>query len=615
MNTPRLSTRNTLLTPQQLRSIAAGLSAAGVLALAGCGGVMSGNGSSAVSPVALRIRGSVHGGQQPVTGATIQLYTVGTSGLRSASTPMLTASAQSDAQGNFDVTNLYSCATVPATQVYLTATGGNPGAGTNTALAMVAALGSCSAITAATFVQINEISTIGAAYALAPFASDLSHIGATGSNPTGLVNAFANAALISNVSSGTAGAGSVANGVTVPISEMNTLGDIIAACINTTGIASAGCTSLFSATGASDTFGAALGIAKNPGTTAVRNLFSLVNAAAPFQPTLSSTPNDFTVGVTMSAASGLATPYSVAIDAAGNAWIANEGGTKVTELSVTGTPLATPTAPNLFGAQGIAVDRTGNVWVANTAGNSVVKFTVSGGAVTATNSFTVGGILAPSAIALDSAGNAFVANFNGNSVTGLNSAGAALTGSPFTGSGGNITVPTAIAVGPSGSVYVTSGGGSVVNLTNAGAFSAVLTDGTLQAPGAISIDATGRISATGFTTGAVVGGALSQFTAAGAAVASSPATSGLVTPAGVATDGISVFVANGVAGGSLAQFVAGSSTVVSPASGYGALNNPVGVAIDASGSVWTANSGSNTMTKFIGLAAPVSTPIATTVGP
>jgi hypothetical protein len=31
--------------------------------------------------------------------------------------------------------------------------------------------------------------------------------------------------------------------------------------------------------------------------------------------------------------------------------------------------------------------------------------------------------------------------------------------------------------------------------------------------------------------------------------------------------------------------------------------------------VWTANSGSNTVSKFIGLAAPVTTPLAAIVGP
>jgi hypothetical protein len=46
--------------------------------------------------------------------------------------------------------------------------------------------------------------------------------------------------------------------------------------------------------------------------------------------------------------------------------------------------------------------------------------------------------------------------------------------------------------------------------------------------------------------------------------------------------------------------------------GYGSLGTPVGVATDASGSVWTTNSGTNTVTKFIGLGAPTVTPLVAT---
>jgi sugar lactone lactonase YvrE len=472
-------------------------------------------------------------------------------------------------------------------------------------------------LTSSTFIVINEVTTIAAAYALAPFATDFTHVGASNSNPTGMVNAFANAALLANTSVGSAGGASLPVGVTVPLSEINTLANIVASCINTTGAASAPCTTLFTATGASETFGASLAIAKNPGASAVTGLYTLSVPTAPFQPTLSggSAPNDFTIAISATGGGSLATPYGIALDAAGNAWVTNETGTTVTELSATGNSIATPTATGLAGAQGIAVDRNGNVWVANTAGNSVVKFTLTSGSVTGTNSYTAGGITAPSAIALDSGGNAFVANFNGNSVTGLSSAGVALGGSPFTGNNNNITVPSGIAVSPTGTVYVTSGNGSIVNLSNAGAFVATLNDGTLQGQVGVAVDGSGRILATGFTTGTSIGGALSQFTVGGAAVAGSPVTSGISSPSGVATDGTSIWVANNAVSGALAQFSYASASPVSPVSGFGSLSSPTGVAVDASGSVWTANSGSNTVSKFIGLAVPVATPLAATVGP
>ena len=564
----------------------------------------------------IKVSGIVHGGQQPVSQATIQLYSVGTGGLKSASNPLIGSTIQTGSDGSFNITGAYNNCT-GATQVYIVATGGNAGSGTNSSIALAAALGPCSSLTSTTFIFMNEVTTIAAAYALAPFASDFAHIGATGSNPTGLVNAFASAALLANTAVGSAGGASVPAGVTVPLAEINTLADVVSACINTAGSSSNPCIALFSATGATETFGASLAIAKNPGASAVTALYSLSVPTAPFQPTLtgSSAPNDFTIAINATAGGTLATPYGIAIDASGNAWVTNETGSAVSELSASGGLLASPTATGLAGAQGVAVDRSGNVWVANTAGNSVVKFTLTSGSVTATNSYTAGGVTAPAAIALDSGGNAFIANFNGNSVTGLNSAGSPLNGSPFTGSSNNIIVPNAIAVGPTGTIYVTSGNGSIVNLSNTGGFLATLNDGTLQGPAGVAVDGSGRTLATGFTTGASVGGALSQFASGGAAVAGSPATSGISSPSGVATDGASIWVANNTTSGSVAQFSYSSDTPLSPLTGFGSLSSPTGVAVDASGCVWTANSGSNTVSKFIGLAVPIATPLAVSVGP
>lgn len=596
------------------RALAFTLGLAGLALLAGCGTGLSGT-ENAATPKSVKISGIVHGGQQPISGATIQLYTVGTAGLKSASQPLIASTVLTDGNGNFDITGAYSCST--ATQVYIVSTGGDAGGGTNNAINLAAALGPCTSLNSGTFIVIDEVTTIAAAYALAPFASDFTHIGAAGSNPAGLTNAFTNASLLANTTAGSAGGASLPAGVSVPLAEINTLADIVAACVNSAGASSSACTSLLSATGATDTFGASLGIAKNPGASAVTALYSLSAPTAPFQPTQTnaSAPNDYTISVTSTGNSTLATPYGIAIDAAGDAWVTNETGTAVSELSASGSLLASPTATGLAGAQGIAVDRSGNVWVANTAGNSVIKFAVSSGNVTGSSAFTAGGIAAPAAIALDSASNAFVANFNGNSVTGLNSSGTALNNSPFTGSSGNITVPGAIAVGPNGTVYVTSGIGSVINLSNAGVYLSTLNDGTLQGPAGVAVDTSGNILATGFTTGASVGGGLSQFNSAGAAATGSPITSGISSPAGVASDGTSIWVANNSVSGGLAQFSYTSSSPVSPAAGYGSLSSPVGVAVDSSGSVWTTNSGSNTVSKFIGIAAPATTPLAAIAGP
>jgi hypothetical protein len=609
--------------------------------LTGCAGTAPGNfgiGTTPANGSAIHVDGLVRGGQNPVSGATIQLYTVGTTGIGTASTGLISATVttsdgtgivDSNANagnanntpplGSFTITGDYSCTgATPGTQVYLVASGGNPGSGTNSNLSLVAALGSCSTLlanAATTFIQMDEITTVAAAYALAPFTTNLTHIGATGSNPTGLVNAFANAQSLANYSTGTAGGASLPSGTVAPVTEINTLADIIAACVNTTGSASPNCTTLFGATSASDTFGAALAIAKSPGASAVTSLYTLANPSAPFQPTMSTQPNDFTLALNYTAGGTMSTPWAIAIDASGNAWVTNEAGSTVTELSPTGNLLASPTASGLFGAQGIAIDRSGNVWVANTAGNSVIEFTLTAGSVTGTNSYTTGGINAPSAIAINSAGYAFIANFNGNSVTGLNTSGNALSGSPFTGNSNDITVPSAIAIDTAGNVYVTSGQGSAIKLTSTGAYSATLTDNALQSPAAIALNASNDVEMPGFLTGSSVTSGDSEFSPTGVATSRSPINAGIYIPGtSITSDGTNFWLTNANTSGSLLEINYQSSNSV-PAAGYGALNAPIGVAVDPSGCIWTANSGNNTVTQFFGLTIPATTPIAANVGP
>jgi hypothetical protein len=96
------------------------LTAASLL-LSGC--AFSGHstgGSGGGTTTQVHLSGSVFGGQQPVVGSTIQLYTVGTTGVASSSTPLLTTPVTSVAGGAFNITGDYTCTS--ATQVYITAT-------------------------------------------------------------------------------------------------------------------------------------------------------------------------------------------------------------------------------------------------------------------------------------------------------------------------------------------------------------------------------------------------------------------------------------------------------------------------------------------------------------
>lgn len=623
-----MQTSNTKSNQRPTRTLMTGnrIAAASVLGMAfatmgigltGCGNGIADPASSTslLGGASTGIHGVMHGGQQPISGATVTLYAVGTTGLKSASTAVPGATTTTASNGEFTLPS-YTCGS--ATMVYLVARGGssNGGANTNSAIGLIAPLGQCSYVLANAaniYVQMNELTTVAAVYTLAPFMSDYLHIGtaSSGSTVTGLTNAVANFNNLVNITTGTVGGASLPAGATVPTAELNTLADILAACINSATSTSGQCPTLLNATSASNTVGAALAIATNPSSstyTAFATSNSLVSAQSPFQPTLGSTPSDFSIAIKYTAGGALSGPSAIAIDASGNAWVTNGGGTGLVELTSVGTPT---TYAGPVGAQGVAIDKSGNVWVANTTQNTVIEY-VAG----SPTSYSVGGLNGPVAIAFDSLNNAWIANFVGNSVTVLSSSGNAVLTS--VNPSGAISQPTGIALDTTGNVYVANnGGGNVVKLTHSGALAtgSPLTDYTLQGTQSVALDSSNNVYALGSTTGAYAAGALSQFASTGAAASYSPfsAPSGTGNVGAVAVAGVNqVIVTNSVTQGGISSLTLGTnSTSVT----LGSLNTPIGVAIDPSGNVWTANSGDNTVSQFIGLTTPVTTPIAANVGP
>jgi len=576
--------------------------------LSGCAfnGNSGSQGSGSTPTGVVHLNGKVFGGQQPVSGSTIQLYTVGTLGPGSTATPLISASVTTNSSGQFSITGDYSCSS--ATEVYMVAAGGNAGSGNNSALSMMAALGPCSSLNSSTYIVVNELTTVAAAFALAPFMSGYSAVGGTGTNPIGLVNAFNEIQLL--VSTSTGAIATAPTGITLPVAKLNTLANTLAACVNTSGSSSTACTTLFNATGASDTVGAALAMAQSPGSSSTTALWSLGTTTPPFVPALSALPNDFTLAVNYTGAE-LAGPYGIAIDANGNAWVTNEAGTSVVKLPSLSTGFSTTTfgSAGLLAPRGISIDSTGNVWIANTGANNVVKLS-SAGALLSGSGYTGGNISGPVAIANDSGGNAWVANFFGGSVTELNPTGTASGVSPISTS---LSAPSSIAIDNTGRVAVANqGSGALCLLSNAGVLQECANDGSLFGATAVAVSAGGSVILAGSTTGATVGGAFTLATNTGTVNGSSPVSGGgLTLPTAVAFDG------NGVAWfantASISAF--SGSSAITGTTGFGSLNSPSGIAMDASGNVWTANLGDNSVSVFVGLATPVITPIAANVGP
>jgi streptogramin lyase len=586
--------------------------------LSGCGI------STAVLPASQRggaIHGSVRGGQQPVSGAAIQLYAADSSGTGAGAQSLLTPNViTTDASGDFNITGDYTCPTA-TTQVYLLAQSGNPGlaSGTNNpALLLMAALGNCGDLTSSTNVVINEVTTAASAWALAEFMGAGGVVGSTPANTAGLSNAFAVINNLVDISSGLAPGSVLPAGAVTEPEKLYALADILAACVNSDGTTA--CAPLFAATttaqGApSNTLDAARNVVQNPGTN-VGGVFNAGGTDGPFQPALSAPPNDWSMSITYGGCApecgGLNVPGSVAIDSAGNVLVANYFGGVISKFSGTGVPAAAAGIPGngLNESYGISVDGYDNVWVTNEqsvsqTGNyqqgSVSKFSFAGVELSGFG-YIGGGVYYPLAIAADSAGAIWVADYGDSAATLLANNGSAISGGNGFGAS-MLPFTSAVAIDANHNAWFAVEKG-VVEVTPMGAVSSFA---CCRDPAGIAIDTSGNVWVADYSASAVV-----ELTSAGAVANRTTLLGGNVGPQGIAIDGAgNVWEAN-YYGNSLVELSGTSATAVSPTKGFGLdapLNEPYGLAIDASGDLWIANSGGNTLTQFVGLAGPIKTPL------
>lgn len=261
------------------------------------------------------LSGRVVGGQQPVSGAGVQLYAVSLLADGANSTPLLTTTVSTDSLGRFTITGSYTCPT-PSTLVYIAATGGNPGLapGTNnSALSLITALGPCGSLSSSTMIMIDERTTVAAISALAPFMTSSTACGSSSLDAAGLSAAFTLANSFVDPSTGAIPGPSLASGANAPVLQINTLANILSSCINSTGGVAgdaSSCGNLLSAAtplsapSPANTVAAMLNIGRDP----LRNLpalYALSTATAPFQPQLSTEPPDWTVALSGNASAAI----------------------------------------------------------------------------------------------------------------------------------------------------------------------------------------------------------------------------------------------------------------------------------------------------------------------
>lgn len=387
-----------------LRVLAAvAVSAVGMMMLDGCAAT-----GASLSPNALAVNaveGKVMGGETPISGATVILWQ--TDPATTSYTPtnaIKLATTTTGPGGGFSFPQNYTCTSGQFS--YITATGGdvsNGGKIINNQQVQIAAIGSCSYFSSAAAeakinINVNEVSTVAAAYALGNFMNvipsasggQLVYIGAPSTNnaatgactglgsamtctAAGLAHAFANAYNLSDSVryDGTSPTGAARvtipgnAGGSVPQAQIHTLANILQTCTNTTGGASGDatpCGTLFavatppSGTAPTDELQAMLNIVRNPKrnvssttcATPATSIYCLApGAGAAFQPQLAAAPSDWSLAVTYSGVTvggtttNITFPQALALDANDNVYFAAANFSAGASSSTLGSPATT----------------------------------------------------------------------------------------------------------------------------------------------------------------------------------------------------------------------------------------------------------------------------------
>jgi len=595
------------------------LAMAPMLLLIACGSGASGPAGVVGSPQAatppptldtqVKLQGVVRVGTTTLAGASVILYAAAPAG----QTPQSIAQTSSDSSGGFVLSASCPSSNASAQPLYLMASGGQ----------------------------------VSAAYALNAFISGNE---IAGSAP-GLQNAAAavaslvdssTGALASSLPSAAACSGAAPAGNCETVVKLDALANALAACLVSGNASSQACATLFScatpgatadgsapctppsgATPPTDTWQAITSIAKYSGSIFASGLYTVASSSSGYAPVPASAPGDWTLSLTYTGG-GLSEPTALAVDAAGNVWIANYNNA-VSEFSPTGAALS-PAGGYIGGGLeesfGIAIDATGHVWVCNEQSTgtfnqglgSVTELAADGTILSGANGFDGGGLDFPEVLMIDAIGQIWVANYGNSTLTALTDNGTSI--SPATGfTGGGMSFPVGLAIDATGNIWVANQGANEISaFSEAGAAlspATGYTGGGITVPQGIAADQHGNVWVSNY-----YGDSVSEFSNQG--VALSPSTGygggGLAAPGGIAIDGAGqVWVAN-FQGGSVSELAsagASAGTVLSLANGFtaSALVQPFAVAIDPSGNLWVTDLGSDSVTEFIGVAVPVKTPL------
>ena len=235
-------------------------------------------------------------------------------------------------------------------------------------------------------------------------------------------------------------------------------------------------------------------------------------------------------------------PQGVAADAAGNIYISDTNNNEVRRLGKDGTIAryagngsagfggdnGAAASAQLNGPQGLAVDAAGNLYIADTGNARVRRVSAGGSIATVAGSGTPGfagdgaaatsaQLSSPTGVAVDAAGNLYIADLGNNRVRKVSSGGTISTAAGngtqgYAGDGGAATnaqlnLPRGVASDAAGNLYITDSGNNVVRLVVNGNITTIAGTGTvgfsgdggqataaqLTSPSGIALDAAGTL--------------------------------------------------------------------------------------------------------------------------
>ena len=306
------------------------------------------------------------------------------------------------------------------------------------------------------------------------------------------------------------------------------------------------------------------------------------------------------------AAAGFSGPYAVAVDASGNVYVADGANSTIRKISpagvvttlagtagVTGHADGAGATASFNNPAGIAVDPTGTVYVADTRNNTIRKVSAAGVVTTLAGTAGVIGsadgagaaasFTGPAGLAVDSSGTVYVADSGNNTIRAVSAAGVVTTlagtagvagFADGTGAAARFNIPNGVARDASGNLYVADTNSNTIRkISPAGIVTTLAGTGNVAG----HADGTGAAATFSFPDNVAVDSAGNVYVAD-----IGNKTIRKITPGGVVTT------------------LAGTAGVAGHADGTGAAASfldPVGVAVDASGNVYVADTGNNTIRK------------------